>query len=288
MKKYLLILATVIMFFGLIDFTWACPGGDPRDNGICDTVYVEIYPPDQWIAPTGSPPSLVRFPIYATHDVPSDLVDSIAGMVFALCYTHSNPATYCSLSGYWNKTAFSEPALARSIFRDLDSIQNWMLDLYEQDPSYAWANRILSLDGTSHFWLSLIPTTQPLMGAGSRMLLATMTFKLEDSMTIRIDTCYWPPGFAGVRFSRMDAVTYSPQDNMPYYMKIRVAEHGDANGDEVIDLADVRYMINYLFLSGPHPVRFEAGDANCDNDHGLQDVVFLINYLYRNGQAPPC
>ncbi|MCK4404645.1 MAG: carboxypeptidase regulatory-like domain-containing protein [candidate division Zixibacteria bacterium] len=63
--------------------------------------------------------------------------------------------------------------------------------------------------------------------------------------------------------------------------------HGDANGDKIVDLADVVYLINYLYKDGAAPEPLEAGDANCDEMVDLGDVVYLINYLYRDG-PPPC
>ncbi len=61
---------------------------------------------------------------------------------------------------------------------------------------------------------------------------------------------------------------------------------GDANGDGLIDIADVVYLINYLFISGPTPVPLEAGDANCDGVVDIADVVYLINYLFIDGPPP--
>jgi streptogramin lyase len=62
---------------------------------------------------------------------------------------------------------------------------------------------------------------------------------------------------------------------------------GDVNGDGVINAADVVYLINYLFISGPAPVPLEAGDVNCDGTINAADVVYLINYLFIGG-PPPC
>jgi hypothetical protein len=62
---------------------------------------------------------------------------------------------------------------------------------------------------------------------------------------------------------------------------------GDANGDGVINSADVAYLINYLFIGGPAPGPFEAGDANCDGSINSADVAYLINYLFIGG-PPPC
>jgi hypothetical protein len=63
---------------------------------------------------------------------------------------------------------------------------------------------------------------------------------------------------------------------------------GDANGDGVISVSDIVYLINYLFINGPAPVPLEAGDANCDGVVSVSDVVYLINYLFAGGPAPGC
>jgi len=62
---------------------------------------------------------------------------------------------------------------------------------------------------------------------------------------------------------------------------------GDANGDGVINVVDVVYLINYLFISGPAPNPVESGDVNCDHTINAADVVYLINYLFIKG-PPPC
>jgi bacillopeptidase F len=61
---------------------------------------------------------------------------------------------------------------------------------------------------------------------------------------------------------------------------------GDANHDEVVDIADVIYLINYLFREGLPPDPVPAGDPNDDCTVDIADVVFLINYLYRDGPVP--
>jgi hypothetical protein len=63
---------------------------------------------------------------------------------------------------------------------------------------------------------------------------------------------------------------------------------GDANGDGVVDPADVVYLINYLFRNGAAPDPLAAGDANCDGVVEPSDVVYLINYLFRGGDPPGC
>jgi hypothetical protein len=62
---------------------------------------------------------------------------------------------------------------------------------------------------------------------------------------------------------------------------------GDANHDGTIGVADVIFLLNYLFRHGPAPNPLEAGDANCQGAVDFGDVVYLLNYLFRGG-PPPC
>jgi hypothetical protein len=62
---------------------------------------------------------------------------------------------------------------------------------------------------------------------------------------------------------------------------------GDVNEDGVVNIADVVYLINYLFAGGSPPVPWEAGDVNLDGVVNIADVVYLINYLFAGG-SPPC
>jgi len=61
---------------------------------------------------------------------------------------------------------------------------------------------------------------------------------------------------------------------------------GDATGDGTININDVVYIINYLFLSGPDPYPYESANVNCDNKVNLIDVVYLVNYIFRGGYEP--
>ena len=62
---------------------------------------------------------------------------------------------------------------------------------------------------------------------------------------------------------------------------------GDVNGDDQINSADIVYLINYLFKSGPAPDPLELGYVNCNDDViNSADVVYLIDYLFKGGPAP--
>ena len=227
MKRNLLVLTCLVL--GVVFFasqSWAqCPE-DPNDNGVCDTLYIEIWPEDDWVEGF---PSFVRFPIRVTNDIPDPLIDSIAGMVIPLAFTSSNAAANAVIPAAKNNTnvyPFSD--LENSIFRHMPSMdtltatdRNFLMDI-----SYGfltWATRELVLDGGTHFWMSLIPSgsPNPRFPGGSRVLTATMTFTIVDTTTICIDTCFWPPT-GRLAFQRSDAVTYFPRHFLPMCQVIRI------------------------------------------------------------------
>jgi hypothetical protein len=56
---------------------------------------------------------------------------------------------------------------------------------------------------------------------------------------------------------------------------------GDANSDGIVDVADLVYLINYLYRGGLPPSPVSLGDFNQDGEVNLADLVALINYLFR-------
>jgi hypothetical protein len=64
---------------------------------------------------------------------------------------------------------------------------------------------------------------------------------------------------------------------------------GDADGDGVVNVTDVVYLINYKFLvpPGPPPKPWAAGDVDCNGVINVSDVVYLINFLYLIPPGPP-
>ncbi len=222
MRRSAVFFLTAMVALGLASLSRPqCPE-DPYDSGICDTLYVELYPDDQW--PCAPGPFFVRFPIYVTHDIVDPTWDSIAGFVIPLCYTSDGPG-YCSLSGYWNQTTLSpfDPAIDRSVFRDLPDndnpvIYNRMFALDRDLSQRGWDFRFIDFGtGTDHFWLSMVPTgsQDQLWWEGSRVLLATMTFKVsQECRSISIDSCFWPPG-SGLRFANRRAENYIPRHFLP-------------------------------------------------------------------------
>ncbi len=63
---------------------------------------------------------------------------------------------------------------------------------------------------------------------------------------------------------------------------------GDADGDEVVNLIDIGFIINYLYKSGPVPNPGRKADVNKSGNINILDITYLIRYLFLGGAAPNC
>ena len=63
---------------------------------------------------------------------------------------------------------------------------------------------------------------------------------------------------------------------------------GDGDGDGVVNILDIVYVINYKYKSGPIPEPEESADVNHDFLVNILDIVYLINFKYKSGPEPEC
>lgn len=71
-----------------------------------------------------------------------------------------------------------------------------------------------------------------------------------------------------------------------------VGIRGNIDGDinDIIDIEDLVYMVDYQFRSGPAPTCPEEADLDSPEDPPLIDVgdlVFMVDYQFRSGATPP-
>jgi PKD repeat protein len=223
MSKKIRVFLALVLILVLSNFAGAYCPEEPSDLGICDTLYVAPWPTTDTCFISGNDTICINAPseefpcfwyvhLLVTHDLNdyrdvSNLVqDSLAGFVIPLTWTRTNPSKYCSLSAYWNTSDYSGAGLTRSVFRDHGGMPNRMLDLQ-------WSIRIVNVS-TSEPYLRLVSIiTYPWEQAwfeGNKTLLATLTYKLEDSMTVLFDSTFWPSANR-LAFVRIDAVSYIPR-----------------------------------------------------------------------------
>jgi len=115
-------------------------------------------------------------------------------------------------------------------------------------------------------------------------------------MQICFDTCFWPPAISLEVFNWLGR-RWVPRLGSPHdpssggvCFNVRRSDfiRGDANGDGIIDLGDLVYLIGYLYTGAPAPDPVWVGDCNRDGIVDIGDVVYLINYLFKGGPPPNC
>jgi hypothetical protein len=145
---------------------------------------------------------------------------------------------------------------------------------------------------------SVVPATGPLAG-GTNVTIngsgfaagATVTFGgtaatnvvIVSGIKITAKTPAHAAGAVAVKVTNVDTTNGTLAAGFTY------AQQFDPNGDGVTDPADIFFLVNYLFTSGPAPhggAGMLSGDANGDGAVTPADIFYLINYLFLGGPAP--
>jgi hypothetical protein len=92
--------------------------------------------------------------------------------------------------------------------------------------------------------------------------------------------------------AEMQALVAFARDSIVYNERTKggmPAACGDANGDFVVNVGDVVYLVSYLYKGGPAPYCPTArGDVNNDGVINVGDVVYIVSFLYKGGPEPNC
>lgn len=63
--------------------------------------------------------------------------------------------------------------------------------------------------------------------------------------------------------------------------------HGDNDYDGIITIADLVYMVDYMFNNGPRPQpQLHVGDLTCDLFVNIDDLVYMVDYMFGGGPIP--
>jgi hypothetical protein len=63
---------------------------------------------------------------------------------------------------------------------------------------------------------------------------------------------------------------------------------GDANADGLVNVADIIFILTYIWKSGPEPLPCRAAaDVNCSGFVSSGDILELVIYIFKSG-TPPC
>ncbi len=88
-----------------------------------------------------------------------------------------------------------------------------------------------------------------------------------------------------VTFIPVVAAHFGTTFNFTYHFHYRTG--GDVDGDTIISISDVVFLISWIFGGGPAAYPPEVSDVNCDSISSVSDAVYLISYIFAGG-PPPC
>lgn len=60
----------------------------------------------------------------------------------------------------------------------------------------------------------------------------------------------------------------------------------DYDPSDVMDISDLIYLIDYMFVDGPAPVCPEEANTNGEGGIDISDLVWLIDYMFTGGPEP--
>lgn len=212
----------------------------------------------------GVPDSVTFYPQYAYYPLPSGP---------GIFYAHMRVENSDSVGAMILPLAWSGPVHFDSItFREA---------IFEDSV------RIIKTDTlTQKTLISLIPVNDPPIPP-TMGLFVTLCFTLTDlTGLVTIDSTFIGP-MSHVLFTTTEPQGYRPQYVSGEFPVIKYWP-GDVTFDgELVDVADVVYLLNYIYKNGPTPPHPISADVNGpDRLIDIEDVIYLMNYLYRHGPNP--
>lgn len=94
-------------------------------------------------------------------------------------------------------------------------------------------------------------------------------------------TCYLDCEVA----SYTDSVTYPDYIFVNCCVARGDVDHSD--GGTPIDIADLVYLVDYMFNGGPEPPCLQEADIDAGGGVDISDLVYLVDFMFSGGPAPP-
>ena len=82
-----------------------------------------------------------------------------------------------------------------------------------------------------------------------------------------------------------------PLDDCYPVLEICTGDRGNVNGDDddILDISDLTYLVDYLFGGGEAPPSTKEADVNGDGTLDISDLTYLVEYFFAGGEPPvPC
>lgn len=112
-----------------------------------------------------------------------------------------------------------------------------------------------------------------------------------DGTTVRFNSTVTCRGYYPVQVGQTDGV-----DSVFCMVPVLVSDpvcylRGNVDGKMMptatVNVADLTYLVSYLFRGGMPPANAEEGNIDGTGDMNVSDLTFLVNFLFKSGSPPP-
>ncbi len=76
-------------------------------------------------------------------------------------------------------------------------------------------------------------------------------------------------------------------DTVITHFNVSNSMRGDTDSDDVYSMNDIVFLSAYVFRGGPAPHPIASGDADMNGSVNVADIAYMINFLYNFGPRPP-
>ena len=267
---------------------------------VCDTIYTlpqppEITCPDPETQHTNG--TFTTTTKWYAFDPDSTLADPPV-----TCQAPGGPIPTCNVNVDWSTAGSTEGTIEYSV-TDHGQIGTYDIILTALDDQGQTATCHLPITLENHPPV-LVAIGNQRFNEGDYVVLNVSAFDLDDDSLI-FTASNLPEGahFYGGNGVFLWTPTYTQRGTYPdIHFEVSDGQGGadaeditveildypqcDVTADGIVNIADVMYLINYLFIEGPPPEPLEAGDATCDGVVNIADALHLINYLFIDGPTP--
>jgi len=136
---------------------------------------------------------------------------------------------------------------------------------------------------------------KPGMTSGFDQVVYTISTQVsvsENGKTFCLDSSFYPPAGYWFWSHSTNGNSIPTWDGPHCYVATGccLGMRGNVDGDpgETIDISDLVYLVDYMFVSGPEPPCFDEANINGDSqpDIDISDLVHLVDYMFTGGPPP--
>ena len=93
---------------------------------------------------------------------------------------------------------------------------------------------------------------------------------------------------ADIDTSEFTVEVSDPYSSSSQTVDIEMYKCADVDVTNEINIADLVFMVEYMFNSGPAPEYLISGNVNAIDEIDIADLVFLVDYMFESGPDPIC